>query len=34
MTGVTPEGFEIDRNFAAPPSAVFAAWTTAEYFAR
>src|ERR1700742_277611 len=34
MTGITPEGFEIDRDLAAPPSAVFAAWTTAEHFAR
>ena len=34
MTGITPEGFEIDRDFAAPPSAVFAAWTKAEHFAR
>jgi uncharacterized protein YndB with AHSA1/START domain len=34
MTGNTPEGFEIGRDFAAPPAAVFAAWTTAEYFAR
>src|SRR5947209_2488753 len=34
MTGITPEGFEIDRDFDAPPSAVFAAWTTAEHFAR
>ena len=34
MTGITPEGFEVDRDFAAPPSAVFAAWTTAEHFAR
>jgi hypothetical protein len=34
MTGITPGGFEIDRDFAAPPSAVFAAWTTAEHFAR
>jgi uncharacterized protein YndB with AHSA1/START domain len=34
MTGITPEGFEIDRDFAAAPSAVFAAWTTAEHFAR
>lgn len=33
MTGITPEGLEIDRDFAAPPSAVFAAWTTAEHFA-
>jgi uncharacterized protein YndB with AHSA1/START domain len=34
MTGITSEGFEIDRDFAAPPSAVFAAWTTAKHFAR
>jgi uncharacterized protein YndB with AHSA1/START domain len=34
MTGITPEGFEIDRDFAAPPAAVFAAWTSAEHFAR
>jgi uncharacterized protein YndB with AHSA1/START domain len=34
MTGITSEGFEIDRDFAAPPAAVFAAWTTAEHFAR
>ncbi len=34
MTGITPDGFEIDRDFAAPPSAVFAAWTTASHFAR
>jgi uncharacterized protein YndB with AHSA1/START domain len=34
MTGITPEGFEIDRDFAAPPAAVFAAWTMAEHFAR
>ncbi len=34
MTGITTEGFEIDRDFAAPPSAEFAAWTTAEHFAR
>jgi uncharacterized protein YndB with AHSA1/START domain len=34
MTGITPDGFEIDRDFAAPPAAVFAAWTTAEHFAR
>jgi uncharacterized protein YndB with AHSA1/START domain len=34
MTGVTPEGFEIERDFAAPPAAVFSAWTTAEHFAR
>jgi hypothetical protein len=23
MTGITPDGFKIDRDFAAPPSAVF-----------
>lgn len=34
MTGITEDGIEIDREFAAPPSAVFAAWTTAESFAR
>ncbi len=34
MTGITPEGFEIDREFAAPPAAVFEALTTAEQFAR
>lgn len=34
MTGITPEGFEIDRDFAAPPAAVFAAWTSPEHFAR
>lgn len=34
MTGITDEGIEIDREFAAPPSAVFAAWTTAASFAR
>ncbi|WP_426624748.1 SRPBCC family protein [Leifsonia sp. McL0607] len=34
MTGITDEGIEIDREFAAPPTAVFAAWTTPESFAR
>ena len=34
MTGITPEGFEIHRDYAAPPASVFAAWTTAEHFAR
>ncbi|MGB4779981.1 SRPBCC family protein [Microbacterium sp.] len=34
MTGINPEGIEIDRDFAAPPEAVFAAWTTPEHFAR
>ncbi|QEO09083.1 SRPBCC family protein [Protaetiibacter larvae] len=34
MTGITAEGFEIHREFAAPPAAVFAALTTAEHFAR
>jgi uncharacterized protein YndB with AHSA1/START domain len=34
MTGITTDGIELDRHFAAPPSAVFAAWTTAEHFAR
>ena len=34
MTGITPDGFAIDRSFTAPPSAVFAAWTRAEHFAR
>lgn len=34
MTGITPEGFELDRDFAAPPSAIFTAWTTSEQFAR
>lgn len=32
MTGITDEGIEIDREFAAPPSEVFAAWTTPESF--
>jgi uncharacterized protein YndB with AHSA1/START domain len=34
MTGITTDGIEIDRDFAAPPAAVFAAWTTPEHFAR
>ncbi|MBO1740007.1 SRPBCC domain-containing protein [Leifsonia sp. TF02-11] len=34
MTGITEDGIEIEREFAAPPAAVFAAWTTPESFAR
>lgn len=34
MTGITADGIEIDRDFTAPPAAVFAAWTTAGQFAR
>ncbi len=34
MTGITEEGIEIDREFAASPAAVFEAWTTPESFAR
>ncbi|WP_062385501.1 SRPBCC family protein [Demequina iriomotensis] len=34
MTGITDEGIEIDRDFAAPPEAVFDAWVTRESFAR
>jgi uncharacterized protein YndB with AHSA1/START domain len=34
MTGLTPGGIEIDRDFAAPPTAVFDAWTKAQHFAR
>ncbi|HIW99343.1 MAG TPA: SRPBCC domain-containing protein [Candidatus Nesterenkonia stercoripullorum] len=34
MTGTTAEGIEIDRDFAASPAAVFAAWTTPQHFAR
>lgn len=34
MTGIIAGGIEIDRDFAAPPAAVFAAWTTAQHFAR
>jgi len=34
VTGTTTDGIQIDRDFAAPPAAVFAAWTTPEHFAR
>ena len=34
MTGTTTDGIAIDRDFAAPPHAVFAAWTTPQHFAR
>ncbi|MGE3277151.1 MAG: SRPBCC domain-containing protein [Vicinamibacterales bacterium] len=34
MTGTTEGGIRIDRDFAATPAAVFAAWTTPESFAR
>lgn len=34
MTPTTQQGFELDREFAATPSAVFAAWTTPAHFAR
>jgi len=34
MTGTTAHGIVIDRDIAAPPQAVFAAWTTPEHFAR
>lgn len=34
MTGTTPDGIEITRDFAAPPAAVFAAWTTPRDFAQ
>lgn len=33
MTGLTPEGIEIDRDMAAPASRVFQAFTSAEDFA-
>lgn len=33
MTGITEEGFEIDRDLAPAPADVFRAWTTAEGFA-
>lgn len=33
MTGLTADGIEIDRDFTAPPAAVFAAWTTPRHFA-
>lgn len=34
MTGITDEGIEIVREFAASPEAVFEAWTRPESFAR
>lgn len=34
MTGITPGGITIDRDFTAPPDVVFAAWTTPQHFAR
>lgn len=34
MTGTTPEGIEIDRDFRATPAAVFAAWTEPGNFAQ
>ena len=34
MTGITEDGIQIEREFAAPPDAVFAAWTTPEAFSR
>lgn len=34
MTGITPDGIEIQRDLAAPPAAVFDAWTKPENFAR
>jgi uncharacterized protein YndB with AHSA1/START domain len=34
VTGITSGGIEIDRDFAASPEALFAAWTTAEQFVR
>lgn len=34
MTGTTADGIVIDRDFPAPPAAVFAAWTTPAHFAR
>jgi len=34
MTGTTQDGIRIDRDFAADPAAVFAAWTSPEHFAR
>ncbi|HWT34391.1 MAG TPA: SRPBCC domain-containing protein [Microbacterium sp.] len=35
MTGITTDtGIEIERDFAAAPADVFAAWTTPEAFAR
>jgi uncharacterized protein YndB with AHSA1/START domain len=34
MTAITTHGIEIDRKFTAPPTAVFASWTTPEHFAQ
>ncbi len=34
VTGITEDGIQIEREFAAPPDAVFAAWTTPEAFSR
>lgn len=34
MTGITTDGIEIDRDVAASPAAVFAAWTTPRHFAQ
>jgi len=34
MTGMTTGGIEIERDILAPPTAVFAAWTSADSFAR
>jgi uncharacterized protein YndB with AHSA1/START domain len=34
MTGLTTDGITIERDFAAPPAAVFAAWTTPQHFAQ
>jgi uncharacterized protein YndB with AHSA1/START domain len=34
VTAITSGGIEIERDFAASPEAVFAAWTTPEHFAQ
>jgi uncharacterized protein YndB with AHSA1/START domain len=34
VTTITSGGIEIDRDFAASPEAVFAAWTTPHHFAQ
>ena len=34
MSGITADGIEIDRDIAAAPAAVFAAWTEPAHFAR
>lgn len=34
MPGTTVDGIAIERDFKAPPSRVFAAWTSAESFAQ